>query len=508
MKFIALAFMALASAGFSADFYVAKFGTNGDGRTRATAWNELNQIKWASVAAGDTINIVPGTYTTRLMTGKGGSSVSQRITITRDGGHPTASPVIIDAPIQYDHPFVTIDGTDRALFTILGADRTTATRSIQISLPAHFAELKNVNVECEYLAGNAGVAVHFFAPNFLMENVRVSQSPGEDQVGVQNVGGTIRNCLFENLVPAPESAIHRDCMSIGVPQGQTLTVEGNTFRNIKNDTLIILSSVGGANQGRFIIKDNIFHGMPAAVKFDATRMTSIEECTVTGNLFWNCHSVMGTHNMPANTRYTRNIFAGKGTSGNVFFGGGAATDNFFELGTTTFPSGNGNIQGRFECNPVTYQLPQGSQAAGFGPARIQPAALTPVPTPSPTPEPTPSPSPSPTPQPTASPTPIPSPSPTPAPEPCAGPQIELVAGNVIRIGLSDGSEGKFTLSGTNPDDPVTLKQVSPATPSITPFVYRSRDIIQYRYATGELSRHMILGPKRLIGGYYTKEVTP
>ena len=41
-------------------YYVSRTGSNGDGRTWATAWNELNQIDWAEVGPGDTILIDGG----------------------------------------------------------------------------------------------------------------------------------------------------------------------------------------------------------------------------------------------------------------------------------------------------------------------------------------------------------------------------------------------------------------------------------------------------------------
>ncbi|HEX5415272.1 MAG TPA: hypothetical protein VFZ25_06385, partial [Chloroflexota bacterium] len=48
-------------------YFVSKLGSNGDGRSWATAWNELDQIKWNTVRPGDTIVLDGGqtdmTYT-------------------------------------------------------------------------------------------------------------------------------------------------------------------------------------------------------------------------------------------------------------------------------------------------------------------------------------------------------------------------------------------------------------------------------------------------------------
>src|SRR5439155_3597370 len=42
------------------NYYVSRSGNNADGRSWATAWNELNQIKWNVVRAGDTISVDGG----------------------------------------------------------------------------------------------------------------------------------------------------------------------------------------------------------------------------------------------------------------------------------------------------------------------------------------------------------------------------------------------------------------------------------------------------------------
>ncbi|HEX5414208.1 MAG TPA: hypothetical protein VFZ25_00990 [Chloroflexota bacterium] len=58
-------------------YYVSKTGTNVDGRSWASAWNELNQINWGVVQPGDTILLDGGSpqmvYTTSLTPGKSGS---------------------------------------------------------------------------------------------------------------------------------------------------------------------------------------------------------------------------------------------------------------------------------------------------------------------------------------------------------------------------------------------------------------------------------------------------
>lgn len=406
MRKLIVGFLLLAASVSARDWTVSKTGP--------ADFAELDKIVWGEVKPGDRVIVGAGRYTGRLNITAAGVSDELRVTVM---GEPGA---IIAAPIMISAPFVTLQN-----FFVEAANRLTATRSIQIgtnSTDARWAVLKNLTIKCEYLAGAAGVAVHFFSRDFLMEGCSITKSPGEDQVGVQNVGGIIRGNHLSDLVPAPEAAIHRDCMSIGIPVGQKLIIENNLFDGIKNDCLIVLASVGGKNQGSLIVRNNVFNGMPAAIKLDPNgvnadgtvrvRVATMEAVTVESNFFINCHAGIGPWFYPSVSRYADNIFAGAGPSGNV------TTDtnvphimNFWQTGSGRFVAGVGNVRGDLSWNPETYQLPFGSLATGFGPDWIQPT----IPTPTPSPTPTPTPSPTPTPTPTASPSPTPTPTPTPTP---------------------------------------------------------------------------------------------
>lgn len=66
-------------------YYVSKMGSNADGRSWVTAWNELDQINWDVINPGDTILLDGGptgmVYTTTLTVGKSGTP-ARPITIT------------------------------------------------------------------------------------------------------------------------------------------------------------------------------------------------------------------------------------------------------------------------------------------------------------------------------------------------------------------------------------------------------------------------------------------
>src|SRR5687767_2978863 len=61
-------------------YYVSKNGSNADGLSWATAWNELSQINWTAVQPGDTILVDGGstsmTYSSTLTLGKSGTSTA------------------------------------------------------------------------------------------------------------------------------------------------------------------------------------------------------------------------------------------------------------------------------------------------------------------------------------------------------------------------------------------------------------------------------------------------
>src|SRR4051812_28157757 len=73
-------------------YYVSKNGNNTTGSSWSNAWNELDQINWSSIQAGDTIYIDGGstsmTYTSTLTPTASGSSGSPiTIKLAIDAGH-------------------------------------------------------------------------------------------------------------------------------------------------------------------------------------------------------------------------------------------------------------------------------------------------------------------------------------------------------------------------------------------------------------------------------------
>jgi hypothetical protein len=84
------------------NFYVSKKGNNTSGDSWATAFNELNKIKYSLINPGDTVFIEGGVYKTPLVIGKSGNSPSATQNgvpiYFQNGAAPHNGQVILDGP--------------------------------------------------------------------------------------------------------------------------------------------------------------------------------------------------------------------------------------------------------------------------------------------------------------------------------------------------------------------------------------------------------------------------
>ncbi len=91
-------------------FYVSRAGSNGDGRSWAAAWNELNQIDWGVIQPGDTILIDGGSV-----------ACDYSVTVTNS----TNTPLPAGCGMEYNTALaVGVSGTADAPITIKLADET------------------------------------------------------------------------------------------------------------------------------------------------------------------------------------------------------------------------------------------------------------------------------------------------------------------------------------------------------------------------------------------------
>jgi hypothetical protein len=92
-----------------ASFYVSRIGSNADGKSWETAWNELDQIQWEKVQAGDVILIAEGEYHTNMVVGQSGQP-GRPIIISTNGAQVILDGQRPDPPYCGEQGFVPVKG--------------------------------------------------------------------------------------------------------------------------------------------------------------------------------------------------------------------------------------------------------------------------------------------------------------------------------------------------------------------------------------------------------------
>lgn len=161
--------------GCAPPFYVSKTGNNTDGRSWATAWNEMDQIGWSSLSSGDRVFLDGGAtemvYTTAMTVGANGKSGAP-ITIMLSGeAGRNGSAVIFGGVTQppyddqptYDgsmptmstgidvggHSWIVIDGTKWGGIAIHGTGDSGITLGAHTADPSGIADqivLRNIKI--------------------------------------------------------------------------------------------------------------------------------------------------------------------------------------------------------------------------------------------------------------------------------------------------------------------------------------------------------------------------
>src|SRR5262249_10692173 len=160
-------------------WFVDKAGSNSDGKTWATAWNELDQIDWSLVSPGDRIEIAGGTYVKRLVPNKGGTA-SARITLERsiEPGHDgkvtfdftgTLTPEYWSGYVTIHQPYLTIDGKDWTMFDWI-ADSSCLV-ILDNGTDDDYFDLRNVRLRGNANPENGGTTVCIFSGSMSMDHV-------------------------------------------------------------------------------------------------------------------------------------------------------------------------------------------------------------------------------------------------------------------------------------------------------------------------------------------------
>jgi hypothetical protein len=172
-------------------WYVSTSGSGADGKTWATAWNELDRIDWNVIEPGDRIEIGGGTYTKRLVPTKGGTA-NARITIERSTeiGHDgkvtfdftnTPTPEYWSGYVTIHQPYLTIDGKDWNKFDWI-AD-SSCLFILDDNEDADAFTLKNVRMSGYANPDNGGTTMCIFSGSLAMDRVWFGKQVGaEDHI--------------------------------------------------------------------------------------------------------------------------------------------------------------------------------------------------------------------------------------------------------------------------------------------------------------------------------------
>jgi hypothetical protein len=172
-------------------WYVAKEGSNKGGTSWASAWNELDQIDWSTIAPGDCIEIGGGTYSTRLVPTAAGTA-DARIVIERstEPGHDgkvtfdfttTEVPDYWAGQVPITTGYLTIDGRDWNQFEWIGGASCLLIVDTMVD-EDHF-ELRNAKIGGHADPGNGGAAVCIFSGSLRLDHVWFGTQVGaEDHI--------------------------------------------------------------------------------------------------------------------------------------------------------------------------------------------------------------------------------------------------------------------------------------------------------------------------------------
>lgn len=462
--------------------YVSKAGSNADGKSWATAWNELNKINWSVVQPGDTVLLDGGAaemiYTTSLVVPKSGTSTAP-ITIKLAsetgrngkavifGGRSIPLPYCDQTSYTYQtsgvrmigidlgaRAWIVVDGTKWRGITVYGHNQY----GVSLSSGSNNITVRNVEL---YDNGSASQSNGTWEAN--QEGVRLSgtnvtferaivHDNGQD--AFQSGGGvanfTLRESWLYNERPHPTDAgfafnhcRHPDGIQIyggGVQSGVTVdrSVLGPGFnqgvilgQSPSNGQTATINNVTLRNSLFINATGNNILGYPN-VKEQNWRIENVTSFMTPRNPSGDSHNALfleGTGHVVTNS-----IFH----SGNVYLPDRLASSQgncqwattghtSYVAGQTSDPqfisnvAGLGNTPSMATLINTNFALQPGSPCAGKGSSITSVAQLLGQP-------PTAQPSPTPAPNPTAAPSPTPAPNPTAVPSPTAPIALEAEQG--------------------------------------------------------------------------------
>jgi hypothetical protein len=336
---------AAADAGSGTAWYVSRSGSNADGRSWASAWNELDQIKWSAVQPGDKIEVEGGTYSQRLIPIKGGTNAG-RITLERSTapGHDgkvtidytnTPAPTYWAGHVVIGQPYLTIDGKDWDDFEIIAND--SCLMIVDTNNVDDYFELKNTRLRGYANPDNDGRTICIWSGSLALDHVWFGTQVGvEDHMVLAN--STPSSVKIEHSVFSPWITIngsHSDMLEEGVNNGGALIFK----RNIVWDSgpgggnLVF---TGPKNWASVDISYNVFKDTS-----EVFQLSSLGSQRISNNVFYN---VAGTFGGDDSWEAANNIFYAPPDNVNIVWGH-TPSYSLWLPGTYGYNAEKGNIVG-------------------------------------------------------------------------------------------------------------------------------------------------------------------
>ena len=232
----------------AADWYVdADVVSDGDGLAWATAWQQLTDIVWASVAAGDTIWISGGAYSGTITIGKSGTEGSPiRLKKSQEVGHNDLA--TLSGRISCSRNWITFDGakddsyTNSVTYTF---QVTNVTNNIGWKIDSESTEITAIN-----LTGSGPIGVRIL----WLEMTTGAGLAAVDKHCVRINAGDIDQCEVAYSYMHDTSADGVQCTQDTDWSAGSIEIHHNLIERIGDDGIV---HNGGATIHHNIIRDTL-----------------------------------------------------------------------------------------------------------------------------------------------------------------------------------------------------------------------------------------------------------
>jgi len=289
-------------------------GSN-DGSSWNNAWNELDQINWGDVEAGDVIEIAGGTYSTNLVMSASGVP-GQEVTIKRTDNPLYNSQVNIHNFIDITGSHIVFDGTVDNGIKIMIPNTGGYIDGHYIDTSGSDITIKNIEIEGPgYRTAHLARGIQPVSDNILFDNVNIHDFSA---VAIRLNGGngvTIQNSRLHNIA-SPGDAVCQAERGVNCHSEHIAVFGGVSDFELKNSIISqdydgdLASGFGMSfaqlSGGYIRVHDNKFFNVGYPVYVNSDGLGPVSEYVVNGNTFVGYRVPISSVGTP--TQAVNNIF--------------------------------------------------------------------------------------------------------------------------------------------------------------------------------------------------------